>query len=122
MAAFLRVYSGDDGQSHIEEFEPDWNPFVDTEGAHGEGTPLQAATGITIRRNEPGYFLDYHCAPRRQYTIAIAGEVEIGTGDGTVRRCGPGTVLVAEDLTGQGHTTRVVGAETRVTVIVPLAD
>ena len=122
MPTFLRVYSGDDGQSHIEEFQPDWNPFVDTEGAHGQGTALESATGITIRRNEPGYYLDYHCAPRRQYTITIAGELELGTGDGTVLRCGPGTVLLAEDLTGQGHTTRVVGTETRVTVIVPLAD
>jgi hypothetical protein len=30
--------------------------------------------------------------------------VEIRTGDGTVRRFGPGSVLLAEDLTGQGHT------------------
>ncbi len=122
MPNFVRVYSGADGQSHLEEFEPDWNPFIDTEGAHGEGTPLESATGITIRRNPPGYFLDFHCAPRRQYTITIAGELELGTGDGTVRRFGPGTVLLAEDLTGQGHTTRVVGTETRVTIVVPLAD
>ena len=122
MPNYVRVYSGADGQSHLEEFEPDWNPFVDTEGAHGEGTPLESATGITIRRNPPGYFLDFHCAPRRQYTITIAGELELGTGDGTVRRFGPGTVLLAEDLTGKGHTTRVVGTETRVTIVVPLAD
>jgi len=122
MVNYVRVYSGDDGQSHMEEFVPDFSPFVDTEGAHGEGTPMESATGITIRRNPPGYFLDYHCAPRRQYTITIAGELEIGTGDGTVKRFGPGTVLLAEDLTGQGHTTRVVGTETRVTIVVPLAD
>ena len=122
MATFVRVYSGDDGQSHMEEFEPDFKPFVDTEGAHGDGTPLEAATGITIRRNPPGYFLDWHCAPRRQYTITIAGELEVGVGDGTVRRMGPGTILLAEDLTGQGHTTRVVGNETRITVVVPLGE
>ena len=120
MTTFVRLYSGDDGQSHLEDFEPAFEPFVDTEGAYGDGTPLEAATGITIRRNPPGYFLDWHCAPRRQYAITIAGEVEIGLGDGTVRRLGPGTVLLAEDLTGQGHTTRVVGDETRTTIIVPL--
>jgi hypothetical protein len=122
MPNFLRVYSGADGKSHIEEMKPPFNPFVDTEGAHGDGTPLEAATGITIRRNPPGYFLDFHCAPRRQYTITLAGEVEVGTGDGVVRRFGPGTVLLAEDLTGRGHTTRVVGTETRYSIIVPLAD
>ena len=122
MPSFIRVYSGDDGQSHVEEFEPEFKPFLDTEGAHGEATALQSATGITIRRNPPGYFLDWHCAPRRQFTITIAGELEIGLGDGTVRRLGPGTVMLAEDLTGQGHTTRVVGNETRVTIVVPLGD
>ena len=122
MPTYVRVYTGEDGQSHIEEFEPDFKAFVDTEGAHGDGTPLEGATGITIRRNPPGYFLDFHCAPRRQYAITIAGEVEIGIGDGTVRRLGPGAVLLAEDLTGQGHTTRVVGTEDRITVMVPLAD
>jgi len=29
--------------------------------------------------------------------------------------------LLAEDLTGRGHTTRVMGKETRVTAIIPLA-
>ncbi len=122
MPAFARVFTGADGKSQLEEMEPPFASFVDTEGAHGEGTPMEAATGITIRRNPPGYFLDWHNAPRRQYTITIAGEVEIGTGDGAVRLFGPGSVLLAEDITGQGHTTRVVGTETRYTVIVPLAD
>ena len=122
MVTFVRIFTGEDGKSHIEEFEPDFKPFVDTEGAHGDGTDLEEATGITIRRNPPGYFLDFHCAPRRQYTITIAGELEIGIGDGTVQRLGPGTILLAEDLTGQGHTTRVVGNEDRITIVVPLAD
>ncbi len=122
MVIFARIYTGADGRSHLEEIDPPFQPFVDTEGAHGEGTPLEAATGITMRRNPPGYFLDWHNAPRRQYTITISGEVEIGTGDGAVRRFGPGTVLLAEDLTGQGHTTRVVGNETRISLVVPLAD
>jgi len=122
MPNFVRIYSGDDGQSHMEEFEPDFSPFTDTEGAHGDGTPVEAATGVTIRRNPPGYFLDWHCAPRRQYSISLAGEVEIGTGDGTVKWFGPGTVMLAEDLTGKGHTTRVVGSETRLTILIPLVE
>ena len=122
MPTYLRVYTGDDGKSHFEDFEPDFQPFVDLEGAHGDATPLQAATGITIRRNPPGYFLDWHCPPRRQYAITIGGQVEIGVGDGTVRLLEPGSILLAEDTTGQGHTTRAVGNETRITIMVPLAD
>ena len=57
----------------------------------------------------PGYVLDWHCAPRRQYSISLSGLAEIEVGDGTVARVGPGDVVLAEDLTGQGHVTRVVG-------------
>ena len=121
MAMILRVYSGDDGKSHIEEVELPLQPFVDTEGAYGEGTPLQDA-GITFRVAPAGYVLEWHCAPRRQYTITLAGQAEIEVGDGTVRRVGPGGVLLAEDLTGEGHITRVVGDEPRFYAVVPLGD
>ena len=43
-------------------------------------------------------------------------------GDGTIQRVGPGDVLLAEDLTGQGHTTRVIGTEQRLSIVVPLED
>ena len=68
----------------------------------------------------PGYVLDWHCAPRRQYSITLSGAAEIQVGDGTVVRVGPGDVLLAEDLTGQGHITRVVGVEPRLYATVPL--
>jgi hypothetical protein len=35
--------------------------------------------------------------------------MEMGVGDGTVRRFGPGDVVIVEALTGQGHTASVVG-------------
>jgi uncharacterized cupin superfamily protein len=81
---------------------------------------LQPATGITFRKSEPGYFIDFHPAPRRQYVITLQGEVEIGLGDGSIHRFGPGDVMLADDLTGKGHTTRVVGDVPRVSVAIPL--
>jgi hypothetical protein len=121
MPKIWRVYSGADGQSHIAEAPLAMKPFTDTEGAHGEGTPMQAAAGIAFRVAPPGYVLDWHCAPRRQYSISLSGTAEIRVGDGTVARIGPGDVVLAEDLTGQGHVTRVVGVEPRLYAIVPLA-
>ena len=122
MPRIWRVYSGADGKSHIEELPLAMKPFVDTEGAHGEAAPTQAATGITFRVSQPGYKLDWHCAPRRQYSISLTGTTEIEVGDGTVARLGPGDVVLAEDLTGQGHVTRVVGDQPRFYAIVPLKD
>jgi quercetin dioxygenase-like cupin family protein len=122
MGKIWRVYSGSDGRSHIEELKPVMKPFTDSEGAYGEGSPMQSATGIAFRVSPPGYVLNWHCAPRRQYSIALSGSAEIEVGDGTIAKIGPGDVVFAEDLTGQGHITRVVGNEPRLYAIVPLTD
>jgi quercetin dioxygenase-like cupin family protein len=122
MPKIWRVYSGADGRSRIAEMPLEMKPFVDTEGAHGESAPTQSATGITFRVAPPGYVLAWHCAPRRQYSISLSGTAEIEVGDGTVARIGPGDVVLAEDLTGQGHVTRVVGDQPRFYAIVPLTD
>ena len=83
---------------------------------------LQPATGVIFTRMAPGAFVDWHNAPRRQYVITLAGGVEIGLGNGSLHRFGPGEGILAEDLMGKGHTTRAVGDEPRVMMIVPLKD
>ena len=108
----FRLYTGADGQSHLEELKL---------ASHPELTALQPTTGIAFRTSAPGRFSDWHNAPQRQYVINLAGEVEIGLGDGTLHRFGPGNVTLAEDLTGKGHTTRVVGNVPRVSATIPLA-
>ena len=35
---------------------------------------------------------------------------------------GPGSIDLAEDLTGKGHITRVIGNEDRVTIAIPVSD
>src|SRR5882724_7580613 len=110
--SMMRFYTGTDGQTHIEALEL---------ASHPELTTPHPTTNIVFRTAEPGRFSDWHTAPRRQYVINLAGEVEIGLADGTVHRFGPGHVTLAEDLTGKGHTTRVVGNVPRVTATIPLA-
>jgi len=48
--------------------------------------------------------LGWHNAPRKQWCITLAGSVDIGIGDGTVKTFKPGDAFLAEDVTGQGHT------------------
>ena len=111
--AFHRLYSGEDGESHMEELD-----LAD----HPELTNLHGASGIVFKSYPPDYFSDFHNAPRRQYVINIVGEGEIELGDGSKHRWGPGHVLLADDLTGRGHITRVVGGGPRVTAQIPLKD
>ena len=79
-----------------------------------------AGSGIIVRRFEPTRSNPWHHAPGRYPVFTLSGAVDIEIGDGTVRRLGPGDILIAEDLTGQGHATREVGPEARVSVLVPL--
>lgn len=114
----VRLHTGSDGESHFEDLEISYEQAV--EGEHMAA--IQAATGIQFRRTPAGYFSDWHTAGRRQYVITLEGQVEIGVGDGTKRILGPGDVLLVEDLTGRGHTTRVVGGKDRLCVDVKLAS
>ncbi|MBI4484239.1 MAG: hypothetical protein HY652_15290 [Acidobacteria bacterium] len=111
----VRLYTGEDGESHFEEIEV---PFERRGDA--EATALQTVTGIVFHRAPAGHVQDWHPAPRRQYVMTSSGQGEIEVGDGTVRRFGPGDVMLAEDLTGRGHITRVVGAQPRIYVTIPL--
>ncbi len=46
--------------------------------------------------------------------------MEIVVGDGSSRVLGPGDILLAEDLDGQGHISRSVGGEARKCLFVHL--
>ncbi len=116
--AFTRIYTGEDGQSHFEEME---TPFQPGDPAQ-PGSFSQGAGGITFRRQPVGLVQDWHTAPRRQYIINLTGLAEIEIGSGERRRFGPGDVLLADDLTGRGHVTRVIGSEPRLSVTVPIDD
>jgi hypothetical protein len=113
----VRIYTGDDGESHFEEIDLPYEKI-----AESERTAVENAENVHFRRYQPGGFIDWHTAPRRQYVITLEGQVEVGLGDGTKRVFGVGDVLLADDLTGRGHTTAVYGGKVRVSVAIPLVD
>lgn len=136
--AYTRLYTGDDGQSHFEDLDllpPDLDKAV-AQATAGltikEGKELlpqdlhlsevQAATSVVFARLPDGRFQDWHTSPRRLYAFYLAGgQIENRVGDGTVRRMGPGDVMLAEDTTGQGHTAMTVGGDCLIAFVL-LAD
>ena len=111
-----RLYTGPDGQTHAQEIEVKF-------GANGtDPFKLAAGAGAEIRRAPPGRVADWHTAPRRQYVITLSGRGEVELIDGTKIPLGPGSIDLAEDLTGKGHITRVIGNEDRVTIAIPVTD
>ena len=93
---FCRMYTGVDGKSHFEE--------LDQTQAGKFFLSNLAAKALVFKNDDNRDILGWHNAPRRQWCITLAGTVDIGIGDGTVKTFGPGDVFLAEDETGQGHT------------------
>ena len=111
----VRIYTGSDNQSHFEDidlkYEASGNPA---------SAPPETPESMTFRTQQPGVDLGFHPAPRRQYIVSLGGEVEVGLGNGEKRIFKAGDVMLADDTTGQGHTTRVVGNEPRVSIVIPV--
>jgi hypothetical protein len=40
----------------------------------------------------------------------VKGEYQVTTSDGVTRRFPPGSVLLLEDTTGEGHSTKLIGS------------
>ena len=73
----MRVYTGADDESHIEEVAVDW--------AEGDGmrTALERGSAVVFAQRVDGNFSDFHTAPRRQYVLYLTASVELGLGDGS---------------------------------------
>ena len=109
----IRVFTGDDGESHFEDITPEEMSTIVNRLGPGD---------ITLGLRPSPSFSDYHNAPRRQYVVNLSGTAEFEAADGTKVQMEPGDILVAEDLTGHGHIARSLGDTSRASLAVPLAD
>jgi|ERR1700723_91140 quercetin dioxygenase-like cupin family protein len=99
----IRLYTGDDGESHFETSTVDL--------PHIEGTahrsPSSVATAVSFEESPPGSSLDWHRAPVRQYVITLSGTLEFETKLAQKFTLAPGIILLAEDTHGGGHKWRL---------------
>ena len=95
MIRCIHLFTGADGQSHVE----------DTTIPLGL---VQAATAVHFEETAAGSALDWHTAPHVQYVITLSGTLEFTTRDGETFVLHPGDVLLAADTTGSGHRWRLI--------------
>ena len=114
--AFVRIYTGPDGESHFEDLGLPFEPADMTL----TGSFKLVAKETSFRRTPAGFFQTYHNAPEKLYLVTIAGMLEIEVGSGEVRRFGPADVSLFEDVTGRGHTGRVASSEPLIDVSISL--
>ena len=114
-----RLYTGADLLSHAEDTEVAWRPAqLRPELNESESVKVTAAQFLRWPR---GFVWEGHPASRRQYVIIVSGRGEVDV-VGRKVPLAPGRVLLAEDVTGKGHTTRVGADEDLVMLVVPLAE
>lgn len=114
----VRVYAGDDGESHFQDVDIEVQP----QGGIGRLSRLIRGPGVMFREVDGDYDLDFHQAPRRQFVVNLRGAVDITVGSGEIRRLGAGDILLAEDTSGRGHKSRAVDGRPRSCLFVPIDE
>ena len=120
---YVRLYSDEGGDSHFEDVEVEFEsadfappaPPLDLSSS-------KPASQFVFVRAPSGWYVDWHTAPKRQFTCCLAGEVKITASDGETRLLLPGDILLIEDTTGKGHKSKVISDEDHYAAVVQLAD
>ena len=116
----VRIYTGADNRSHFEELRLPLGEIVQGDRV-SERSALIPTANMLFRENPLGRSEEYHTPKQRQFVITISGAVEITCADGR-RVFGPGDVLFAEDLSGEGHSNRELHGPRRSLIIQVPAD
>ena len=109
----VRITTGRDGRSHFEDID------LALEGPGRTGTVLSTDVFIRVTHAQPS--TAFHRPTSRMLVITLAGEADVRCGDGSTKHFGPGDVLWADDLEGEGHQT-VELSPSRISLIVRLDD
>ena len=69
-----------------------------------------------------GWTSDWHPTSARSIFFVLSGDSEVTAGDGETRRFPAGSVLLVEDTTGKGHSSRVASKNDSLAAMVQLPD
>lgn len=95
MIRAYRLYTGTDGNSHVERGSIAAGLLVDAESIEFKETAAHSS-------------FDWHNDPIPQYVITLSGVLEFSTVGGETFTIHPGDVLLAVDHTGTGHKWRLI--------------
>jgi hypothetical protein len=104
MIRCIRLWSGEDGQSHFEE-----GGIKLTAGARGDAlSDAFSIEALSVHETETDPKLGWHTDAARQLVITLSGELAFETQDGTFQLA-PGDILFTEETSGKGHNWRLIG-------------
>lgn len=105
---YVRIFADEGGDSHFEDVAV---PLVVADLAPPmkpvpQSAPIPAARVIYFHGPQDLDGSAWHPAPKRQLMFVLSGSVEVTVSDGEKRVFAPGSVLLAEDIHGKGHSGR----------------
>ena len=106
----VRLYTDHDGESHFEDIDV----TLEVVDFAPPAAPLHlAALFDATSCSLVGAAADWggdvpHPSPLRQLFALLAGTMDVTASDGETRRFSQGSLLLFEDTTGDGHTTKII--------------
>jgi quercetin dioxygenase-like cupin family protein len=107
MIRCVRLWSGQDGDSHVHDGR------LDIESGRNDDlvSAAMAASQVTVEETARGGSLAWHTAPVRQLVVTLCGTLLFTTRQGDQFTLRPGDMLLAEDTAGTGHQWQVQGSD-----------
>ena len=109
---YLRIFADEEGCSHFETQTVDLAARDYAPPAPSLNTSVMASADNSVFLELPvGWYGNWHPTPVRQWLIFMTGKCEFEAGDGekVIRKAGD--IIMLDDLTGNGHQTKVLGDE-----------
>jgi hypothetical protein len=111
---YTRLFADDDGASRFEDLTVGLQPGFSAPGVVTTifSAPFQPSDG-SFWIGAPTTWIDDtpHPAPRRMVLVTTRGEYQVTTSSGEARKFPVGSVVMVEDITGAGHSTKVTSTE-----------
>jgi len=122
MFTFTRLYSDWTGESHFDDVQVHFAAVEYTDA----GPPLNLSTitnakSVRFMEAPAGWTSDWHTSPGRTLFVVFSGEWEVMVSDGEARRFAIGSVILVENTSGAGHSSRITSVDGSLAAMIELA-
>ena len=120
---YARLFADDQGESHFDDVEIEFTATNYIQSAPPlDFSATLPATQVAFMRAPADWASDFHVSAAHNLFVVLRGEWEVTATDGESRRFATGSALLVEDMTGTGHSSRVVSDTESVAVVIQLTE
>ena len=118
---YARLFADDKGESHFDDIEIEFTATHYVQSAAPlDFSPMFPATQVAFMRAPAGWASEFHVSSAHNMFVVLSGEWEVTASDGESRHFAAGSALLVEDITGKGHSSRVLNDMESIAAVVGL--